>query len=104
MKTKPTLYIIDKYKKDADGLKVETTSFSIYKTNKQSLLPYIDKDDYDIWLGRHNNRGKLIRLMPLWIGGDPDLMRILRELNVWLDSELKKVHKNGYIGETIEKY
>ena len=92
MKTKPTLYIIDKYKKVADELKVETISFSIYETNKQSLLPYINKD-YDIWLGRHNNRGKLIRLIPLWIGEDPDLIRTLRELNVWIDSELKKRRK-----------
>lgn len=52
MKTKPTLYIIDKYKDGTDDLE-EKISFPIHKTDEQSLLPYINKN-CDIWLGRHN--------------------------------------------------
>ena len=43
MKTKPTLYIIDKYKDGTDDLE-ETISFPIHETNEQSLLPYMNKN------------------------------------------------------------
>lgn len=68
MKTKPTLYIIDKYKDGTNDLE-ETTSFAIHETNEQSLLPYMNKN-CDIWLGRHSKRrgGKLVRLEPLRFG------------------------------------
>ena len=81
MKTKPTLYIIDKYKDGTNDLEEtisfpihetndleETISFPIHETNEQSLLPYMNKN-CDIWLGRHNKRrGKLIKLEPLRFG------------------------------------
>ena len=67
MKRKPTLYIVDKYKDGTDDLE-ETVSFPIYRTNEQSLLPYMNKN-CDIWLGRYNKRrGKLFRLEPLRFG------------------------------------
>ena len=71
MKTKPILYIIDKYKDGTDDLE-EKISFPIHKTDEQSLLPYINKN-CDIWLGRHNKkRGKLIKLEPLRFGDEAD--------------------------------
>lgn len=68
MKTKSTLYIIDKYKDGTNDLE-ETISFPIHETNEQSLLPYMN-ENCDIWLGRHTKRrgGKLIKLKPLRFG------------------------------------
>jgi len=68
MKTKPTLYIIDKYDVETNDFE-ETISFPIHETNEQSLLPYMN-ENCDIWLGRHNKRrgGKLIKLKPLRFG------------------------------------
>lgn len=68
MKTKPTLYIIDKYNVETNDFE-ETISFPIRETNEQSLLPYMN-ENCDIWLGRHTKRrgGKLIKLKPLRFG------------------------------------
>ena len=58
MKTKPTLYVVDKYD-DTDNNILERKVFHIHKTDLNMLLERYNSKEYSIAYGRHTKRGKV---------------------------------------------